>query len=134
MADRVRHARLEELVLETIARLLLHEINDPRLSGVTVSSIRLNPELVRAEVFFSVIGDSERERQAADGFAAAAPFLRRRLGRKLRLRSVPELVFSRDTSYEYGDRMERLLQRLKDDGQLPETDQPTGELGEEESP
>ncbi len=120
MTDPVRHARLEELVLETLADLLLHEIKDPRLEGVTVSSIRLNPELVKAEVFFSVLGDAERERQAADGFKAAAPFLRRQLGRRLRLRNVPELVFSRDTSYEYGDRMERLLAKLKAEGQLPE--------------
>jgi ribosome-binding factor A len=122
MTDPVRHARLEELVLETLADLLVHEIKDPRLDGVTVSSIRLNPELVKAEVYFSVLGDEERERQAADGFAAAGPFLRRQLGKRLRLRNVPELVFSRDTSYEYGDRMERILAKLRAEGQLGDSE------------
>ena len=60
--------------------------------------------------------------EAGDGFAAAAPFMRRQLGQHMRLRVVPSLEFLRDTSYEYGDRMERLFDRLSDEGLLPQTD------------
>jgi ribosome-binding factor A len=63
-----------------------------------------------------VLGESERERQAGDGFSAASAFLRRELGRRMRLRTVPTLDFIRDASYEYGDHMERVFDRLHAEG------------------
>jgi ribosome-binding factor A len=114
-----RNARLEGEIRAVLSDLLLLEVNDPRLSQVTVSGIKLSADRSKARVFFSVIGDEERERQAGDGFAAAASFMRRRLGSRMRLRVVPSLEFLRDTSYEYGDRMERLFDRLADEGMLP---------------
>jgi ribosome-binding factor A len=107
-----RNQRLEGELRAVLADLLRLEVKDPRLEGVTVSAIQLSRDRTHARVFYSVIGDDERERQAGDGFAAAAPFLRRELGRRMRMRTVPSLEFARDTSYEYGDRMERLLDRL----------------------
>jgi ribosome-binding factor A len=114
-----RNARLEGEIRSVLSDLLRLEVNDPRLSDVTVSSLKLSADRSKARVFFSVIGDDERERQASDGFAAAAPFMRRQLGQRMRLRVVPTLEFHRDTSYEYGDRMERLFDRLADEGLLP---------------
>jgi ribosome-binding factor A len=122
-----RNARLEGEIRSVLSDLLHLEVNDPRLEGVTISGIELNADRSRAAVYFSVIGDDERERQAADGFTAAASFLRRRLGQKMRLRVVPTLEFQRDTSYEYGDRMERIFERLADDGLLPEDPSHRGE-------
>lgn len=113
-----RNARLEGAIRAELAAVLLGEVNDPRLEAVTVSGVRLSPDRSSAQVFFSVVGDDERERQAGDGFTAAASFLRRELGRRMRLRVVPELSFRRDTSYAYGDRMERLFDRLRDRGEL----------------
>ena len=117
-----RNPRLEGEIRSVLSDLLRSEVNDPRLADVTVSSIRLSADRSRARVFYSVIGDVEREREAGDGFAAAAPFMRRQLGRRMRLRVVPSLEFFRDTSYEYGDRMERLFDRLSDEGLLPSSD------------
>lgn len=114
-----RNPRLEGEIRSVMSDLLRFDVNDPRLSDVTVSSIKLSADRAKARVYFSVLGDEERERQAGDGFAAAAPFLRRQLGKRMRLRVVPTLEFFRDTSYEYGDRMERLFDRLADEGLLP---------------
>jgi ribosome-binding factor A len=124
-----RNARLEGEIRAVLSDLLLLEVNDPRLSQVTVSGIKLSPDRSKARVYFSVIGDEERERQAGDGFAAAASFMRRRLGSKMRLRVVPTLEFHRDTSYEYGDRMERLFDRLADEGLLPGDDGSPSDTG-----
>jgi ribosome-binding factor A len=115
-----RNARLEGEIRAVLSGMLRLDIKDPRLDGVTPSVVRLSADRSHARVFFSVIGDAERERQAADGFAAAASFLRRELGRRMRLRNVPSLEFHRDTSYEYGDRMERLFDRLQADGLIGE--------------
>jgi ribosome-binding factor A len=114
-----RNARLEGEMRAVLAELLHQEVNDPRLAEVTVSVVRLTADRSHARIFFSVIGDPERERQAGDGFSAASAFLRRELGRRMRLRTVPSLEFLRDTSYEYGDRMERVFDRLHEEGVLP---------------
>ena len=111
-----RNPRLEGEIRSVMSDLLRFDVNDPRLSDVTVSSIKLSADRAKARVYFSVLGDEERERQAGDGFAAAAPFLRRQLGKRMRLRVVPTLEFFRDTSYEYGDHMERVFQKLHDNG------------------
>ena len=114
-----RNTRLEGEIRSVMSELLRVEVNDPRLTDVTVSLIRLSADRSKARVYFSVIGDEERERKASDGFSAASAFLRRQLGQKMRLRVVPSLEFLRDTSYEYGDRMERLFDRLSENGMLP---------------
>ncbi len=108
-----RNRRLEGEIRAVLADLLRLSVKDPRLDDVTVSAIQLSADRTQARVFYSVIGDAERERQAADGFAAAAAFMRRELGRRMRMRTVPALDFHRDTSYEYGDRIERLLDRIQ---------------------
>jgi ribosome-binding factor A len=127
-----RNARLEGEMRVVLAELLQHEVNDPRLTAVTVSVVRLSADRSHARVFFSVIGDDERERQAGDGFTAASSFMRRQLGRKMRLRTVPSLEFLRDTSYEYGDHMERVFRKLHDDGVLSSDEISEGSEGEQQ--
>jgi ribosome-binding factor A len=108
-----RNQRLEGEIRTVLAELLRHDVKDPRLADVTVSVVRLSPDRSSARVYFSLIGEPERERQAGDGFRAAAPYMRRELGRRMHLRTVPTLEFERDSSYEYGDRMERVFERLR---------------------
>lgn len=122
-----RNARLEGEIRTVLSELLRNDMKDPRLADVTVSAIRLSADRTRARVYFSVIGNPERERQAGDGFSAAAAFMRRELGQRMRLRTVPALEFHRDTSYEYGDRMERLFDRLKTEGQPTADEESTSE-------
>ena len=117
-----RNTRLEGEIRSVMSELLRFEVNDPRLTNVTVSLIRLSADRSKARVYFSVIGDEEREREAGDGFSAASAFMRRQLGQRMRLRMVPSLEFVRDTSFEYGDRMERLFDRLSENGMLPAAD------------
>lgn len=127
-----RNARLEGEIRSVLSDLLRSEVNDPRLANVTVSTIELSADRSRARVFYSVIGNTEQEREAADGFNAAAPFMRRQLGQRMRLRVVPSLEFFRDPSYEYGDKMERLFDRLSNDGLLPAADD-VNDAAEDES-
>lgn len=114
-----RNARLEESIRAVMAELLLYEVKDPRLDQVTVSGVKLSGDRSHATIYFSLIGDEERERQAADGFTAARSFLRRELAHRMRLRIIPELAFKRDTSYAYGDHMERVFDRMHKEGLIP---------------
>lgn len=105
----VRRERLAEAMREVLSELLLTEIKDPRLAGVVISAVELSGDLKLARAYFSVFGDDERERQAADGLQQARGFLRRESGRRMRIHNLPELEFRRDKGFERADRVQRIL-------------------------
>jgi ribosome-binding factor A len=109
----VRRERLAEAMREVLSELLLTEIKDPRLAGVVISAVELSGDLKLARAYFSVFGDDERERQAADGFQQARGFLRRESGRRMRIHNPPELEFRRDKGFERADRVQRILDDIR---------------------
>jgi len=111
----VRRERLAEAMREVLSELLLTEIKDPRLHGVVVSAVELSGDLKLARAYFSVIGDEERERQAADGLAQARGFLRREAARRMRIHNPPDLEFRRDKGFERADRIARVLDQIRGD-------------------
>lgn len=122
----LRRERLTEAIREVLSNLLLTSVKDPRLTGVVVSAVELSPDLRVARAFFSVIGDEERERQAADGLAQARGYLRREMGRRLAMHAAPDLEFHRDKGFERADRVQRILDRLQP---LPGDTDATGSEG-----
>lgn len=118
----VRRERLAEAMREVLSELLLTEIKDPRLAGVVISAVELSGDLKMARAYFSIFGDDERERQAADGLQQARGFLRHESGRRMRIHNPPELEFRRDKGFERADRIQRILdeitgQKAQDTGQ-----------------
>lgn len=109
----VRRERLAEAMREVLSELLLTQVKDPRLAGVVISAVELSGDLKLARAFFSVIGDEERERQAADGLTQARGFLRRESARRMRLHSPPDIEFKRDKGFERADRIARVLDEIK---------------------
>ena len=108
-----RTERINELIREEISNLLKREVKDPRLSGfITITEVSVSPDLHYAKVFVSVMGAEEDWGQAKDGLAAAAGFLRRKLGERLSLRYIPELHFVRDQSIERGSHLLELIERV----------------------
>lgn len=105
----LRRARLTHAIREVLSELLLTEVKDPRLAGVVISEVELSRDLKLAKAYFSVIGEEERERQAADGLTQARQYLRREVGRRLKIHNAPELHFERDRGYERADRLARLF-------------------------
>jgi ribosome-binding factor A len=79
---------------------------------VVISAVELSGDLKLARAYFSIVGDEERERRAADGLQQAAGFLRHELGRRMKLHDPPHLEFHRDLGFERADRVQRLLDRL----------------------
>jgi ribosome-binding factor A len=105
----VRRERLAEAMREVLSELLITEIKDPRLAGVVISAVELSGDLKLARAYFSIFGDEERVRQAADGLLQARGFLRRESVRRLRVHNPPELEFLRDKGFERADRVQRIL-------------------------
>lgn len=104
--------RVSELVHVRLSDLLERKIRDPRLEMVTITDVRVTPDTSRADVYFSVLGGEEAHAEAQEGLKSAAGYLRRELGRHLRLRNIPELIFHYDRSVERGERIAAILEEL----------------------
>ena len=104
--------RVSELVHIHLSNLLERKIKDPRLDMVTITDVVVTPDVSRADVYFSALGGEEGQEDAREGLRSAAGYLRRELGRELRLRNIPELVFHYDRSLERGERISTILDEL----------------------
>jgi ribosome-binding factor A len=102
--------------------LLRTEVKDPRLDEVTVSEVEMSGDLGVAKVFFATLYPDADVGEAQAGFDAASKFLRGRIGRALRLRRTPELIFLRDESARRGAELTRLIDSLAV-GSRPEADE-----------
>jgi len=122
-----RSHRVGEQIQKEISALLVKGLKDPRVGFVTITAVEVSGDLRHARIYFTVLGDEQARCETQSGLTSAIPFLRRELGKRLRLRLVPELTFQFDTSLEYGNRIEALLRDLNsgDDNDQgdPEDDQ-----------
>jgi ribosome-binding factor A len=110
-----RPQRVGDLIREVLSEMILRDLGDPRLETVTITEVEVTPDLKLARVFFSARGDRVREEAALQGLEGAAGFIKKNLGRGLRLRYMPELMFQVDCSFEYGSKIDRLIQTIQDE-------------------
>lgn len=108
-----RIERLNKMFRRELARLLLTGIKDPRVLGVTVSEVRVTKDLSYATVFVRVDG-CEDPAGAVSGLERAAGFIRRELGRSVRVRKMPEFRFETDDTLERASRIEELLRQARE--------------------
>ncbi len=108
-----RSHRVGDQLLREISDLLLRKVNDPRLRGVTLTDVRMTKDLRHAYVYYSFFGRDEQKEQAQAGFESAKGFIRKEIGERLHLRYVPDIQFRYDISLEYGQKIERLLEKLE---------------------
>ena len=109
-----RAKRIAQQIQQHVSELIRREVRDPRLGMVTLTEVRVAPDLGSAKVFFSVLGADPQ--QAKEILEAAAPMLRGPLGRALGIRHSPELRFVQDELIESGARLSELIQKaVKDD-------------------
>lgn len=119
-----RTARVNEVVREAIGDEL-ERLNDPRIGLVTVTGVEVSPDLRQATVYYSALGRADKrgagvvpklepdQRVATQAaLEAAAPHVRASLGRQVRLKYTPELIFREDPSIAEGDRIEAIIRDL----------------------
>lgn len=104
--------KVSELVHIHLSDLLEQKVKDPRLDMVTITDVVVTPDASRANVYFSALGGEDALEETQEGLESASGWLRRELGRQLRLRNVPELVFHYDRSIERGERISAILDEL----------------------
>jgi ribosome-binding factor A len=108
-----RPERVADQIREEVAQLIAREVHDPGVGFVTITRVRVTPDLQLARVYYTALGDEKARRETGRALGRATPFLRRKIGQRLRLRRVPELEFFYDESVAHQDRIEQILQELK---------------------
>ena len=104
-----RPNRLSETLKEEISQLILMELKDPRIGFVTVTSVDVANDLAHAKVYISVLGSEDEGKASLDTLNRAAGFIRTEIGKRIRLRHVPAIVFVYDPSIQHGAHIAKLL-------------------------
>ena len=118
-----RVERIAEQIREEVSQILSSEVSDPGVGLITVTRVKVTPDLSLARVYWTSMGDAAQRKQTAKALARAATFVRYLLSSRLTLRRSPEVQFVFDQSVAAQDRVEQILQELKreEEARQPET-------------
>ncbi len=108
-----RTDRVDELLRQEIGSILTRDVKDPRIGFATVTKVETTPDLGHAKVWVSVIGGAAERRETIAALDRAMPFVRHELGRRLRIRRIPDLHVRLDETTERGTRVLHLLEELE---------------------
>lgn len=111
----IKQARVAQLIHNILSSLLMHEVTDPGLSGVTITEVKVDREIEYADVYVHALGDDEARDEVMAGLERANGYLRRELAQRVKLRKTPVLHFHWDAAMERGERIDELLASLHDD-------------------
>src|SRR5579864_3597998 len=113
MSQGSRPDRVADQIRSELALLLAREVHDPGIGFVTLTRVQVSPDLQLARVYYTALGDETARKSTTRALERATPFLRRRIGSRLRLKRIPELTFLYDDSIAGQDRIERLLNEIR---------------------
>ena len=124
MTTHSRPERVGHLVQQKLAQIFARGLKDPRVGLVTITGVKMTPDLREARVYWTVHGEMHVREQTARGIDAARGWLRREVGATLGLRLVPELRFTYDEAIDRGDRIEQLLREVQKQESLRDAPSP----------
>ena len=111
---KVRPNRVGEEIKKELVLLIRNGIKDPRVDSlISITDVEVTRDLSYATIYISRYGSEQQRQGALDGMKAAAGFMRSELSRRLKLRTVPELIFKLDDSLQYGAKIETILHQIK---------------------
>jgi len=110
-----RPKKVADLLQKEISGLLVKTIKDPRIGFVTVTRVQVTEDCRAARIYYSLMGTSEEREECLKGLNSAKGYIRKELGRRMKLKYTPELLFQFDPSIEYGIHMEDLIHRLQEE-------------------
>lgn len=108
----IKQDRMSERIRGILSELLLREVSDPRLHNITVTEVKLDPELMFADIYVNALGDESRKDEVLHGLSSANGFLRREIGKRVHTRTTPELHFHWDMTLQRGEELNQLLDSL----------------------
>lgn len=124
MASETRAKRVAEAIREEVASLLIKGLKDTRIGFVSVVGARVSPDLRSADVYVSVYGTEAEKKSSLAGLQSSSGFVRRHIGKALRLRFAPEIRFKEDTTLDDVFRLDKIFKEIHDEQDTPKTDEP----------
>jgi ribosome-binding factor A len=107
-----RSEKVADLIQKEISEMLVKSIKDPRIGFVTITRVMVSEVCRFAKIYFSVAGSLEERESSQKGLESAKGYIRKELGRRIRLRYTPGIMFQFDPSIEYAIHMEELIQSI----------------------
>jgi ribosome-binding factor A len=107
-----RSEKVADLIKKEVSQMLVKTIKDPRIGFVTITKVTVSEDFRFAKVYFSVAGTLRERERSMKGLDSAKGYVRKELGRRIRLRYTPEIMFQFDPSIEYAIHMEELIQSI----------------------
>ena len=108
----IKQGRMSDRIHQILSQLLLREVSDPRLKDITVTEVQLDAELMYAKVYVNALGDESRQQEVMQGLQKANGYLRREVGKRIRIRNTPELHFYWDETLERAQRIDTIISNL----------------------
>ncbi|MDZ7723450.1 MAG: 30S ribosome-binding factor RbfA [candidate division KSB1 bacterium] len=107
-----RSDRVSMLIKQEVSNMLITELKDPGLGFVTVTGVKLSDDLKHCKVYYSALGGQEQKQKVQQALTRAKGRIRKEIGRRIKLRLVPEITFSYDESTEHADHIEKLIKKI----------------------
>ena len=105
-----RISRIAEEIKREVAQMIRDEIKDPRVTGlISVTQVEVTNDLSIAKIYISLLADEEKRKSCLQGLEKASGYIRSELGKRLKLRYIPELAFKMDESIAYGAKISKIL-------------------------
>ncbi|MCL4250806.1 MAG: 30S ribosome-binding factor RbfA [Anaerolineae bacterium] len=118
----IKQDRVAGRIRQILSVLILRDVADPRLQGLTVTEVEIDPELMYARVYVNALGEEERQSEVMQALRQAKGYLRREVGKRVRLRKTPDLTFIWDASLDRVERINALIRDLDIPPAPPEED------------
>lgn len=120
MVSKTRVQRIADRIREELSEILLQEVSDPRLAGISITDVKVDRELGYADIYFSSLEGSSRAGEILEGLQHAQGFLRYTLSQRIEMRVFPRLRFHWDPTFEKADHIEKLIASLHESEQPDE--------------
>jgi len=107
-----RHERLEQDVKIALSNIITYEVKEPSVTGlISVTDVKITPDQKYAKVYISIFGKQNKQK-VIDALKKATGFIKLELGKRVRMRNIPSIMFELDDSIEYGDHMDKLIDEV----------------------
>ena len=110
-----RMQKINNQMKRDIGIILQQDFGDPRLSFVSITSVDCSPDLRNAKIFYSVLGDEEKAKEADGALKSAAGAIRRKISQRMNMRVTPEIAFVYDKSIAHSFEIEEAIRKIHDD-------------------
>lgn len=110
--SQLRIEKIQELMKEEASKIILRDLKDPRLGFITVTQVEVSKDLSYASIYVSLLGSEQQMKDSWEGLNSSLGFIRRELGKRIRLRCTPEISFKLDRSLDYSAHIQELLLKI----------------------